>query len=62
MIKLTSVEIEIIMQYRELDHGEIRITKRNGDFAKAQTIKEWVKAEVTRARPARPSRNSRENP
>lgn len=48
MMELDPVEVTLIKEYRKLHHGELRIKKRHGTFADAETIKKWDKTETTR--------------
>lgn len=60
MIDLSSVEVELITQLRSLENGEIRITVRNGEYAKAETIQQWPK-DIHRPRRKQPAKKKAEN-
>ena len=50
MMELTPEEVHIILQYRKLRHGQLVITKRNGEYQSGETNEKWDKNDVQRPR------------
>lgn len=48
MMELKPEEVSIILKYRELQHGQLIITKRNGEYVDGETVEKWDRNEVQR--------------